>query len=124
MKRRTKKQEASIIIMALSAQTGSTYDRAFRGFLFAIANEITTELLNNLKYLCQDDFSKGELESITKAQDFLDVLLERGKIKPGDFNYLTTLLETAGNIQLADWIRGKGMSFYALTIFSYTANFQ
>ena len=110
--------------MESSAQTGSNYDRPFRGFLFAIASEITTELLDNLKYLCQDDFPKGELESIKKAQDFLDLLLERGKIKPGDLTYLTTLLETAGNIQLADWIRGEGMSFYALTIFSYTANFQ
>ncbi len=103
-----------VAIMASSAQTGSTNDRAFRVFLFEIALEITTDLLDSLKYLCKDDLPKGKLGSIKTAREFLDVLWEGGKIWPGDLNYLTTLLETAQNIQLANWIRAKGMSFYVL----------
>lgn len=107
-------ETAKSAIMASSTQTGSTNDRAFRVFLFEIAREITTDLLDSLKYLCKDDLPKGELGSIKTAREFLDVLWEGGKIWSGDLNYLTTLLEIAGNIQLANWIRDKGMSFYVL----------
>ncbi len=105
---------AKSAIMASSAQTGSTNDRAFRVFLIEIAREITTEELKNLKFLCEDDLPKGELSSIMSAREFLVALWKGGKICPGDLNYLTNLLETAGNIQLANRVREKGMTFNVL----------
>lgn len=104
------------IMASNSAQTRSTNNRAFRVFLFDIAREITTDSLESLKYLCEDDLPKGELDSIKLARDFLALLWKEGKIWPGDINYLTSLLETAGNFQLASWIREKGTSFCVLEI--------
>ena len=83
-------------------------DRKFRVFLFHIAAEITKDELDGLKFLCQDDFAKGELESVKKPREFLELLWKGGKICLGNVSYLANLLESTNNIQLANKVKEEG----------------
>ena len=97
--------------MSSPPKQGSTRDRPFRVFLLRIAAEITKDLLESLKFLCQDDLPKGGLKSVEKPLELLELLLEGGNICLGNVTYLVTLLEKAGNIQLANRVREQGMQF-------------
>lgn len=97
--------------MASPLKQGNTSDRTFRVFLLRIAAEITTDLLDSLKFLCQDDLPKGELESVKTPRELLELLWKGDKICLGNVTYLVTLLENVGNIQLANRVREQGMPF-------------
>lgn len=95
--------------MAVPTLKSSTNERGFRVFLYTIAREITDDLLDSLKFLCiGDDLSEGEIDSAKTPRKFLELLWKVGKIWPGDVGYLSNLLETAGNIQLATWVKEIG----------------
>lgn len=89
--------------------------RAFRVFLLHIAEDITEDELDKLKFLCQEDLPKGTLESVKTPRAFFELLCERGKICLGNVTYLENLLENAGNKQLANKVKaGQGMQFSSL----------
>jgi len=87
----------------------ATNNRPFRVFLIHVAAEITKDLLKSLKFLCQGDLPKGELESVKEPREFLELLWEKGKIHLGNVSYLADLLESTGNIQLANKLKEQGM---------------
>jgi len=79
--------------------------RAFRVFLLHIAEDITEDELDKLKFLCQEDLPRGTLESVKTPRAFFELLCERGKICLGNVTYLENLLENAGNKQLANKVK-------------------
>ena len=99
--------------MALSTATNGQKNAEFNHFLLEIADEITKDQIDEMKFLCEGDLPKGVLDSIENPREFLNFLRIRGKIGPDDVPYLVSLLEGIGNIQLADIVKGLGeMLFY------------
>lgn len=84
-------------------------NRPFRVFLIRFAAEITQGLLESLKFLCQDDFPRRDLESVKEPREFLELLWKKDKIHLGNVSYLADLLESTGNIQLANKLKEQGM---------------
>ena len=62
-----------------------------RRLLIGIANELTTDDLRNLKFLCAD-IPNGRREQIVKAVDFLEELESRALLSEGNYEYLGKLL--------------------------------
>ncbi|XP_068693145.1 uncharacterized protein [Montipora foliosa] len=67
--------------------------------LFQIAENITSDVLKKMKFLC--DLPEGVKESINEPLEFLSELQTRGKIYPGEVTYLVSLLEKTNNLELA-----------------------
>ena len=79
----------------------------FDAFLVNIADEITKEELEEMKFLCvrqnnNNYLPLGKLDAIENQREFLDFLRQHGKIRQDDMSYLKWLLRTVGRIDLAD----------------------
>ena len=79
----------------------------FDAFLVNIADEITKEELEKMKFLCARQNNNnylplGKLDAIENQREFLDFLRQHGKIRQDDMSYLKWLLRTVGRIDLAD----------------------
>ena len=79
----------------------------FDAFLVNIADEITKEELEKMKFLCARQNNNnylplGKLDAIENQREFLDFLRQHGKIRQDDMSYLEWLLRTVGRIDLAD----------------------
>ena len=79
----------------------------FDVFLVNIADEITKEELEEMKFLCARQNNNnylplGKLDAIENQREFLDFLRQHGKIRQDDMSYLEWLLRTVGRIDLAD----------------------
>ena len=96
-------ETASPVIMAAN-------DGTFQGSLLSIADEITKDKLDRLRFLRQDDLPKGKLEAVKIPLEFLELLLKRGKICLGNASYLANLqtCKPANNIQLANKVKEEG----------------
>jgi len=94
----------------MERSTGTTGQKnaEFNRLLLEIADEITEDQLDKMKFLCEDDLLKGRLDSIKNQREFLNFLRIRGKIGPDDVSYLVSLLEDIGNIRLADKVKELG----------------
>jgi len=90
-----------------TATTGQKYAE-FNRLLLEIADEITKDQLDKMKFLCEDDLPKGRLDSIENPREFLNFVRMRGKIGPDDLSYVVSLLEDIGNIRLADKVKELG----------------
>jgi len=95
----------------LTATTGQK-NAEFNRFLLKIADEITKDELDGMKFLCEDDLPKGRLDSIENPRELLNFLKVRGKIGLDDVSYLVSLLEDIGNIQLANTVMELGEMFF------------
>ena len=78
----------------------------FDAFLVNIADEITKEELEEMKFLCARQNNNnylplGKLDAIENQREFLDFLRQHGKIRQDDMSYLEWLLRTVGRIDLA-----------------------
>lgn len=91
--------------MAFSLQKSVKKISEFNVSLLEIANEITHDVLEDMKFVC--DFPKGKLESINEPREFLAILQNSGKIAPGDVDYLVSLLEKVGCKALAKTVVEK-----------------
>ena len=97
-------------------------DPEFNYKLLKIAKEITHDVLEDMKFVC--DLPSGERESINEPREFLSILYKRGKIIPGDVTYLVSLLENTDNGRLASAVMeelGK-IRLYQTTIYTVLAN--
>ena len=92
---------------ATTADLTTTY---FNRFLLQIANEIKSDELEDMKFVCEgdDDLPRTKLEPIANPRELLDVLRKSGKIKPGEVINLVTLLERVGLVQLAERVKEAG----------------
>ena len=99
--------------MKLSTLTAGKKNAEFNRFLLEIADEITGDQLDRMKFLCENDLPKGRLDSIDNPREFLNFLRTSGKIGRDDVSYLVSLLESIRNIQLADTVKELGeIRFY------------
>ena len=82
----------------------------FNYFLLKIANEIQSNELADMKFLCEGDdtLARQELECIEKPRELLNFLKRSGKIGPGKVMYLVTLLEKVNLVRLAETVMEDG----------------
>ena len=69
--------------------------------LLELAKYITSDVLDNLKYLCQDVVLPSRMEKVKTARDLFQALEECGKISVNNTQYLIDLLEAEGKSSLA-----------------------
>ncbi|XP_008941676.1 PREDICTED: caspase-8-like, partial [Merops nubicus] len=65
---------------------------AFQQRLFNISEALVTNEVVALKFLSLDHIPMRKLEDVGNAQDFLEVLQERGMMEAGDLSFLKELL--------------------------------
>lgn len=96
--------------MASAVATSGSLTADFNYLLLQIANEIKSDELEDMKFLCEGDdgLPRTKLELIANPKELLNVLRKSGKIKPGEVTYLVTLLETVGLVQLAERVKEEG----------------
>ena len=96
--------------MASAVATSGSLTADFNYFLLQIANEIKSDELEDMKFLCEGDdgLPRTKLELIANPKELLNVLRKSGKIKPGEVTYLVTLLERVGLVQLAERVKEEG----------------
>ena len=96
-----------------------TNEAEFNAFLVQIADEITKEELDQMKFLCYElnnNLPRGRLDEIKASREFVNFLRERGIISPGDVGFLKYLSETTGKIKLANLISERGKQIFQFTI--------
>ena len=96
-----------------------TNEAEFNAFLVQIADEITKEELDEMKFLCfelNNNLPRGRLDEIKAPREFVNFLRERGIISPGDVGFLKYLSETTGKIKLANLISERGKQIFQFTI--------
>ncbi|XP_077567850.1 FAS-associated death domain protein [Stigmatopora nigra] len=79
----------------------------FRALLLDISRELTTEQLDNLKYLCMDKIGRRMLEMIDSGFKLFQCLTERGELGQDKREILSELLKNIKRIDLSE----KLMSF-------------
>jgi len=89
-----------------------TNEAEFSVFLVEIADQITKEEVDEMKYLCT--LPGGRLEEIKEPREFVNFLLREGIIRPGNVGFLTWLLDSTGNKRLANLIRERGKQILSL----------
>ena len=77
----------------------------FRQTLMTISKHMSSEILVNLKFMCQDVVPAGDMEKIKSALDFFQALEKYGKISSENSDYLFTILERVGGTKLAKILR-------------------
>ena len=96
-----------------------TNEGEFNAFLVKIADEITKDEVQQMKFLCMEqnnNLPRGKLDEIKEPREFVNFLRQRGKISPEDVGYLIGLLDKNGNIRLADMIRERGKKMIQTTV--------
>ena len=94
--------------MASAAATSGDLMADFNIFLLQIADEITIDELQAMKFVCEGATPRGKLEPIANPRELLNFLRRSGKIRPGDVMHLVTLLEGVGLVQLAERVKEGG----------------
>ena len=89
------------------------YKPDFNAFLVSIADEVTKEELEGMKFLCarqvmRNYLPRGELHAIKNPREFLTYLHQKDKICPEDVSYLVWLLRNVGCNELAASIEIQG----------------
>ena len=73
----------------------------YRLTLMEISKHITSDVLDSLKYMCQDVVVPARMERVKNARDLFQALEECGKISKNSTQYLIDLLEAEGKPHLA-----------------------
>ena len=93
----------------------------FNIFLLEIADEITSDELKAMKFVCEGAIARGNLELIANPKELLNALRRSGRIRPGDVMYLVTLLKGVGLVQLAERVKEAGKT--SILLFSFITTF-
>ena len=102
-----------------------TNEGEFNAFLVNIADEITKEEVQQMKFLClgqNNNLPRGPLERIEEPREFVNFLRRRGQISPEDVGYLIWLLDTSGNKRLAKMIKERGKKIVQSTVITCAFN--
>ena len=79
---------------------------SLRGFLNKIADDIGSEDLADLKFLCGDKLSKRKLENITSSRDLFVAIGENTKGEEEQLAFLIELFHNARRLDLEDKVKG------------------
>ena len=107
--------------MASDPERSGNLMASFNKFLLQIANEIKSDELDDMKFVCQGALPRGKLELIASPKELLNALRRSGIIRPGDVMYLVTLLEGVGLVQLAERVKEGGKT--SILLFSVITTF-
>ena len=85
----------------------------FNAFLAKIADQITEEELEEMKFLCDrsqtnNSLPRGKLHAIINPREFLSFLRHHDKICLEDVSYLLWLLRNVGRSELAASVEEQG----------------
>ncbi|XP_035508205.1 FAS-associated death domain protein [Morone saxatilis] len=64
----------------------------FNALLLEISNQLSSEQLDKLKFLCRDLVGKRDLEKTDTGRRLFQILTERGRLAPDNTEYLCRLL--------------------------------
>ena len=76
--------------------------------LHRISNELRAHDLQNLKHLCHGRVPLGELEKAKTSNDLFRIMQQKLLIRPGNLNFLESLLKQVGRADLAGKIQTSG----------------
>lgn len=76
--------------------------------LHRISNELRAHDLQNLKHLCHGRIPLGELEKAKTSNDLFRIMQQKLLIRPGNLNFLESLLKQVGRADLAGKIQISG----------------
>lgn len=107
--------------MASDPERSGNLMASFNKFLLQIANEIKSDELDDMKFVCQGALPRGKLELIASPKELLNALRRSGIIRPGEVMYLVTLLEGVGLVQLAERVKEGGKT--SILLFSVITTF-
>ena len=95
----------------------------FHRTLIEVSRHITSDILDNLKYMCQDVVVPTRMEKVRTARDLFQALEECGKISINNTQYLIDLLEAEGKshliTKLAPFNHGSVTDVFQETLSSY-----
>ena len=96
----------------------------FNRTLIELSQHITSDLLENMKYMCQDVVLPAKMERVKTALNLFQALEECGKISINDTQYLMDLLEAEGKSKLVEKLRpfnnGVAIDMSQGSLMSYT----
>ena len=102
-----------------------TNEAEFNAFLTEIADEITKEEVQQMKFLClklNSNLPRGRLDEIEEPREFVTFLRRRDIISPGNVGFLTWLLDSAENKRLANMISDRGKQIFQFTVITRALN--
>ncbi|XP_023281317.1 FAS-associated death domain protein-like [Seriola lalandi dorsalis] len=74
--------------------------------LLKISDQLSSENLDNMKFLCRDMIGKKDLEKVTTGSKLFLLLMERGKLGPDNTECLSKLLTDIERKDLSDKLQG------------------
>jgi len=74
----------------------------FHWTLIELSKQITSDVLDNLKYMCQDVVVPTRMEKVKTPLDLFQALEECGKLSINNVQYLVDLLEAEGKAELVE----------------------
>ncbi|XP_029000644.1 protein FADD [Betta splendens] len=77
----------------------------FNSVLLEISNQLSSQQLDDLKFLCTDIIGRKHLEKTTSGRDLFRLLTERQKLGAGDTDFLCDLLNKVHRPDLSDKLR-------------------
>ena len=81
----------------------------FRRCLIKIANRLTNQDFEYLKFVCDDSVPVARMERVRSALDLFQALEERGKMALYDLGYLSNILGSVNRANLLDELTNEGI---------------
>ncbi|XP_071329003.1 FAS-associated death domain protein [Trachinotus anak] len=78
----------------------------FQAVLLKISDQLSSEELDKMKFLCQNVIGKKDLEKISTGSKLFQLLMERGKLGPDNTEYLSERLLNIQRHDLSDKLFG------------------
>ncbi|XP_044052673.1 protein FADD [Siniperca chuatsi] len=78
----------------------------FNSVLLEISNQLSSEQLDQMKFMCRDMIGKRELEKISTGRQLFQVLTERGRLGADNTDWLCQLLKLIQRQDLSDQLNG------------------
>ncbi|KAG7221785.1 hypothetical protein INR49_028859, partial [Caranx melampygus] len=78
--------------------------------LLKISDQLSSEQLDKMKFLCKDDIGKKDMERISTGSKLFQFLMERGKLSADNTEYVCRLLSNIQRHDLADQLHSLGES--------------
>lgn len=79
----------------------------FNAVLLEISNSLSPDQLGQMKFLCQSEIGKRDLERIDSGLKLFQFLTERQKLSEENTEYVCELLKATGRLDLCDRLRNS-----------------
>lgn len=76
--------------------------RDINAILLKISDQLSSEQLKKIKFLCKDDIGKKDMEKISAGSQLFQFLMERGKLSADNTDYVCWLLRNIDRHDLSE----------------------